>query len=224
MNPHKYILPVVISSLTMSSATAFATDSNIRLHKLTVKLKAYYEGDHKFDQKNNGDEKESQKILTEKISTKEILEGLVGEGVINSIKGWSLHLATNDDGEVIGTYISKNKNSPINVTQYFAASSGTTIMSYKREYNDKKDIDKGTVQYRSVSKVDINVDDVEVKTEGIVEVNTSFSDETGYEQEFVKSADFSDASGTIGDKGSPADGLVNGQLKAANGKEFTLNN
>ena len=223
MNPNKYILPVAIAALTMSSATVFATDANIRLHKLTVKLKAYYEGDYKFDKKNNGDEKESQKILTEKISVKEILEGLVGEGVINSIKGWSLHLATNDNGEVIGTYISKNKNSPINVTQYFAASTGTTIMSYKRQYNNKKDIDKGTAQYRSVSMIDINVDDVEVKTRGLAEVNTSFSDEIGHDQEFVKNAKFNDVNGTVGDKGSPADSLVNGSVNAATGKKFTLN-
>ena len=233
MNPHKYILPIAIASLTMSAATSVANagGSNVRLHKMTVSLKAEFEGDHKFDRKDNGDYKESQKILTMKISTKEILEGLVEEGVIGSIKGWSLHLATNDDAKIIGTYISKKNYAPINVSQYFGAGIDLEIEAYKSSYKNKTGIEKGDSTYKSMAYVMLDIDGFELEAGGILETKTSWSNETNGDgkfakiynsyEEFVKSAKFSGLSGEFEDDD---EGLVTGSIKAGSGKEFTVNN
>jgi len=227
MNPNKYILPIALAAFTMSTATSSAVEpstSVIRLHKLTVSLKAQYEGDYKLDKKNNGDEKESQKIQTKKISTKEILEGLVTEGVISSIQGWSLYLATNDNGEITGTYISKKANTPIDVSQYFDAYTTQSIEAFNTKYNAKRDVLSGSYTYKSLASVSLNMSSLSLLSSGIMETKTTISGEdlstdNPDVKELVKSSKISDLSGQFEGKN---EGLVTGSIKAGKGKDITV--
>lgn len=229
MKPNKYILPIAIASLTMSAhrVQADLVQDNGRSHKLTVSLKAHFEGAKKYDEKSNGDVKFSQKILTQKISNKEILEGLVNEGVIADIKGWSLILVTNNDADIVGIYIEKKNNVPIDVTQYFSAGSESEIESNNGKHNAKKAMTTVTTEKKSLGGIMFDIDDVMLEARGLLTRRTDFSkdEELEVEEEFVKDAKFSDMTGVFSDDAEEEEeeGLVTGSLKAAKGKKFTYN-
>jgi hypothetical protein len=229
MKTTRHILSTVIASLSMVGASAQAeplNEDNAREHKVTVSLKAFYEGPEEEDEKNNGDETYSQKILQMKISNKEILEGFVDENLIDDIKGWSIVLLTDNNAEIVGTFLTKKNNFPIDVTEYFEADGGPGIEEYKGKYSDKKDLDTGTATYMSLAALLLEISGVAIEVQGILEANTDFSQEGGDdEEEFVKTADFTNLSGIIEDPelGPDEEGLVTGSIKAAKGKKLTFN-
>lgn len=221
MNPTKHLFPIAIASLSMMGASAQAdlAEDNAREHKATISLKVSYEGGEDVTHKNNGDIHFSQKILTMKISNKEILQGLVEEGVIADIKGWSIIFITNDNAEVVGTYLTKKNNLPINITSYFSASSGPQIEAFKGKYIDSKDLESGTATYKSLASLMMDIDGVDIKVQGVMKSDTDFSDDGHTEEEFIKKADFTDLSGVMNED----EGLVTGSAKAAKGKKLTVN-
>jgi len=80
-------------------------------HNLTLNLQMVSEGPAEEKNGPAGNTSESKSFVIEKYSNKEILEDLKDSGVISSIKGWSIVLVTNEEGEVVGTRINK-KNTP----------------------------------------------------------------------------------------------------------------
>ncbi|MDF1712040.1 MAG: hypothetical protein P1U90_07350 [Akkermansiaceae bacterium] len=135
----KCITFTAVASFTMVGAItqAAAQEANARAHQLTTSLKIDVEGEEEVKNKDNGDSKWSQKVITQKVSNKEILEALVDAGVINDIKGWSIVLSSNDSAEVTGTWITKKKNTPINISEFFNANAtdDLTISSYKGKFS-----------------------------------------------------------------------------------------
>jgi len=223
-----YILPVAIVSLTMAVASVQAEDlpdNNARQHKLTTSLKVTYEGEEKTSEKNNGDETYVQKFVTAKISNKEILLVLVEDGVIADIKGWSIVLTTNDNAEITGTWITKKKNTPINISNYFdAASRGGSISSYKGKYTAKKNADSGNETTMDIAYLAMYTEPGELPVldvRGILTADTSYSFDYDLDtgEDFIEKATFTDLSGVAMD----GEGFVTGSIKAGKGKKFTVN-
>jgi hypothetical protein len=236
MKIQKYILPVALASFAMGTyAQADPAQDNLRSHQLTVSLKGHYEGEATSKHNNNGVLKSvTQKILTQKISNKQILEALVDNGLINSIKGWSLILVTDDEANIVGVFIDKKKNIPIDITQYFNANAGDDLTEVKGKYNSKKDVMTVDTKNKSLGSVSINFWDLSLNASGILNFNKhSVAEDTegeNLEEAFMTTADFSDLTGTlnrfveVGPHGDDAvDGLVTGSIKAAKGKAFTYN-
>lgn len=217
-----YILPAIIASLAItgpSSAQADLAEDNAREHKVTATLKVFYEGIEEVSQKNNGDIHYSQKIITKKVSNKEILEGLVEEGVIADIKGWSIILITGDNAQIVGTYITKKNNLPIDITSFFDASSGHQITAYKGKYIDKTESESGTATHKSLASLRMDIDGVELEVQGVLEADTEYFEDESTDEEFVKKAQFTDLSGSFNE----GEGLATGSVKVANGKKITIN-
>lgn len=205
----------------MAGASVQANEDNARQHKLTTSLKVAYEGEEKETEKNNGDMTWTRKIITMKISNKEILLGLVEEGVITDIKGWSIVLTTDDEAEVTGTWITKKKNTPINISEFFAAYSGPSIESYNAKYNAKKNTESATGTSMALASVIMDIDGVELEVDGTLTTDLSYSADLDAEteEEFIEKATFTDLSGDAND----GEGLVTGSIKAGKGKKFTVN-
>ena len=196
-------------------------DENAREHKTTVSLKTYYEGRESVDEKKNGDIQFSQKMLTKKISNKEILEGLVREGVISTISGWSIVLISGNSAELIGTFITKNSNTPIDISAYFGIYVRDISESYKGKHTAKKDSVKGTANSKAISDLVIDLNGIELEAQGLLDFKSEFFAEHDLDvgEEFIKSAKLNDLTGEYTHKY----GVVTGSVKASNGKKITIN-
>jgi hypothetical protein len=225
----KCITFTAVASFTMVGAItqAAAQEANARAHQLTTSLKIDVEGEEEVKNKDNGDSKWSQKVITQKVSNKEILEALVDAGVINDIKGWSIVLSSNDSAEVTGTWITKKKNTPINISEFFNANAtdDLTISSYKGKFSGKKDegSEKGAIT--ALSKVTMDIDGAKIEVDGTVKVEytANFFGSDGEGEAFITKATFENLSG-IFSADEDDEGLVTGSLKVKEGKRFTDNN
>ena len=176
--------------------------------------------------KDNGDSKWTQKIITQKVSNKEILEALVDEGVINDIKGWSIVLSSNDSAEITGTWITKKKNTPINISEFFdaKATDDLTVSSYKGKFSGKNDegSEKGNVT--ALAEVTMDIDGAKIQVNGTVKVDytANFFGDEGDGEAFITKATFENLAGIFSEE-EDDEGIVTGSLKIKAGKKFTDN-
>ncbi len=145
MRPINY-LPVAIAALAINSGgLAFAEFSETLEHKLTIALTESYEDDNVSKETGNG-YTDSQKIVKEKISNKEVLDFLEEQNVItDEIKGWSIVVRTYE-GEEQGFYLVKKGKDDINVSEYLYFNDGSDeVESYTETYaeNDTTGTTKG---------------------------------------------------------------------------------
>ncbi len=137
----------------------------------------------------------SQKLMTSKFSNKEMLEALLEEGgdiataMGGSIKGWSIILITNAEGDVLGTAITKKNAPPIDVTEYFGAEVGPAIQGITPKKNSVN------IQSVSLAKVSIDLDDLNTDLQGVLNVNSVYTEENESDMEVIQSANFTDLSG-----------------------------
>ena len=220
--------PVAVAALTMVGAItqAAAQENNARSHQLTTSLKIEVEGEEEVKDKDNGDSKWTQKIITQKVSNKEILEALVDEGVINDIKGWSIVLSSNDSAEITGTWITKKKNTPINISEFFdaKATDDLTVSSYKGKFSGKNDegSEKGNVT--ALAEVTMDIDGAKIQVNGTVKVDytANFFGDEGDGEAFITKATFENLAGIFSEE-EDDEGIVTGSLKIKAGKKFTDN-
>jgi hypothetical protein len=137
----------------------------------------------------------SQKLTTSKFSNKEMLTALLEEGgdiataMGGSIKGWSIILITNAEGDVVGTAITKKNAPPIDVTEYFGAEVGPAIQGITPKKNSVN------IQSVSLAQVSINLDDLNTDLQGVLNVNSVYTEENESDMEVIQSANFTDLSG-----------------------------
>jgi hypothetical protein len=137
----------------------------------------------------------SQKLMTTRFSNKEMLEALLGQDVDlanamgGSIKGWSIILITNAEGDVIGTAITKKNAAPIDVTEYFGATAGPAIQGITPSKNSLN------IQRVSLASVSIDLSDLTTDLQGVLNVNSVYTEENASFMEIIQSANFTDLSG-----------------------------
>lgn len=137
----------------------------------------------------------SQKLMTSRFSNKEMLEALLAEDAAlatamgGSIKGWSIILITNAEGDVIGTAITKKNANPIDVTEYFGAEMGPAIQGTTPK---KKSVN---IQKISLAKVYIDLDDLNTELQGVLNINSLYTEEDESFMEIIQSANFTDLNG-----------------------------
>ena len=241
----KSILSLAFATLAIAATNAHAgaqAQMNARQHNLTVALSLAYEGDYSEKPNNNGFT-ESRKLLTEKISNKELLQAFLDEDgdvafeMGYTIKGWSIVLITDDDADIIGTYLVKKGMESIDVTDYFYAEAGPTIDGYEGKYDLSKDLYTAKDQSVGLARLGIEIDDFATDLQGVLNVKSDYTDDDEDEFEFITTAAFTDLSGYFyvedeedDDVGFAAveideesvDGVVTGTINAATGKAITL--
>ena len=183
--------------------------------------------------------KRSQKLITSRFSNKEMLQALLAQNediasaMGGTIRGWSIVLITNSNGDVLGTAITKRNSPPIDVTQYFRAQMGPAIRGITAQEN--------STNVRSISLAQVSIELKELNTElrGILNVNSVMTsvDDSGTEK--IRSANFTDLNGYwspnyelpyIGeDDSSPIpmalgyNGIVSGTVSAGRPRTLILN-
>jgi hypothetical protein len=242
----KTILPLAFATLALAATNVQAgmqIPLNARQHNLTIALSLSYEGDYSEKPNSNG-YTESQKLETSKLSNKELLQAFLDEdGEVAyemgyTIKGWSIVLITDDDAEIVGTYLVKKDMESIDVTDYFYAESGPTIEGYQGKYEANKDLYTSKDQTVGLARLGIEVDDFATDLQGVLNVKSDYTDDDDFEFSFISTAAFTDLSGyfyldynneeaaileaTPVDIEESIDGVVTGTIKAANGKAITV--
>jgi hypothetical protein len=106
-----------------------------------------------------------------------------------SIKGWSIILITNAEGDVIGTAITKKNAAPIDVTEYFGATAGPAIQGITPSKNSLN------IQRVSLASVSIDLSDLTTDLQGVLNVNSVYTEENASFMEIIQSANFTDLSG-----------------------------
>jgi len=136
-----------------------------------------------------------QKLLTSRFSNKEMLEALLAEdaGIATamggSIKGWSIVLITNSEGDVVGTALTKKNTNPIDVTEYFGAEKGPEIQGATEKRNAVN------IQSVSLTRVSINLDELNTDLQGVLNINSLYKEGVESSTTTIQSAQFTDLSG-----------------------------
>lgn len=128
-------------------------------------------------------EEYGSKILTAKISNKEILEALVDEEVISSISGWSIVSASYNKGLArMGSgsefYIIKKGAEPINISEYMGvrylgaeATASNTITTYSgsidRVDTSTQETFAGVANGKSLVSVQLSFSDMSAQMQGV---------------------------------------------------------
>ena len=139
----------------------------------------------------------SQKLKTTKFSNKQMLEALMAqdgdieEAMGGSIKGWSLVLITNSEGDIVATALVKKNTPPIDVTEYFSAQAGPSIQAVKEKKNSV------AIQQVSLAEVEIDLDDLTTDLQGVLNIESIYKedDELEMSTETIQSVGFTDLSG-----------------------------
>jgi hypothetical protein len=220
----KAILPAAIASLAL---TAFVQASDYREHNLTISLRISTQENEKFKETNNG-YKASQRIVSERISNKEILEVLVDEGVIPEIRGWSLKVLTNGAGVIDGFYLTKKNHAAINVSAYFEYDIYFSIEAFKERFSENNSgKEKFDYDFNILGSgyLDIVIGDFYTDTCSLVTLigrETSRKDGSNVDSESVtRSASFENIVGEAYFDDEPY-GIVVGFVKAVEGKKTDL--
>jgi hypothetical protein len=122
-----------LTALAMASASA----QDFYQHGITLAIKGYAQGNEAYSESESASKNVytyKSKFVAGKFSNKEFLQALVSAEVISDIKGWSLSLVTDSNGNNRGLYIVKKGAEPINVSGY----AGFDRDEIAQEYNDKE--------------------------------------------------------------------------------------
>jgi hypothetical protein len=220
-----YQLPIAIASVAIATSNISAAQPRDgRIHNVTVSLEATFEGDYKTTAKDETDDvyEESVKIVTEKISNKQVLEALVDAEVITDIKGYSIVMLTNSETNITGIYLRKNKVVMDNITEYFDAQIAPMppIEGYKGSYRNNKgqDLYQSTDETITIGSVGFDIGGLSFSAQGLVQLKTEYTDDDGYETEFVKTGSFSDLTGHVNE----AAVIITGGIKAGEGAKYAF--
>ena len=223
-------LRLAIAALALGAslqANAVNGNGEYREHNVTVALKLFTESDEQFKETNNGF-KASQNIVSEKISNTEVLEALVEEGVIDEINGWSIKVLTYGAGEIVGIYLTKKNEDPVDVSDYFEYDVFFALQEYKEKL---KENNQGDETYEKTSNIlgtgylDLFIGDFNTDTFSIVKLaaRESFKEDgDDIESEAVtKKASFEKIVGEAYEDEEPF-GVIEGSIKAGEGKQTDL--
>jgi len=181
-----------IAALTLASSHAFAQVDKAYEHGVTLTLTEYSEGEVKETNSVNSSREvntEKSTFVTRKFSNKQFLEGLVEDGLISSISGWSLKVIFTTDGEFIDLFIVKKGTNPINVSEYIGFDTFDVVEEYSEtetEYTNGNFTDKGTWNERGYSEVFVDVPGFDTMLDGAYYSKHSYNYEENVVQEFVK--------------------------------------
>jgi len=192
----KLLLPTAIASM-LSIGNAFAgMTAPVETYQHTLTYSLSLSSEERMGPVPMGKViSKSQKLMTTRFSNKEMLEALLEQdediaiAMGGSIKGWSIILITNSEGDVLGTAITKKNKSPIDVTEYFGAEMGPAIQGITPTKNSV------FVQSVSLARVSIGLNDLTTDLQGVLNVNTVYTEESESSKEIIQSAHFTDLSG-----------------------------
>lgn len=204
-------------------------DGALYEHGLSINLQLISEGAYSRTTSTNGNYTESQKILTKKLSNKEILEALKADGLITSITGWSIVLITNDDGEVVGTRINKRNTPSIDISDYFSAKEKFSVQAYNGRYVANKRLYQAVGQSVTLAEVEIEIDDFQATAQGVLNANylesgedrmvavSARGDKRLSNTEIIQNATFTNLTGEFEDDGAEdffVEGIMTGSVVA----------
>ncbi|HVJ47046.1 MAG TPA: hypothetical protein VM511_11710 [Luteolibacter sp.] len=118
----KSVIYAGIGALALSASSVFA-QGQVNQHNVTINLKVTFEGPEQYKETETSSkytETSKSKFVVGKFSNKEFLEALVEDGLISEIKGWSVVLLVDQDGDEISLFITKKNTSPIDVSDYLS--------------------------------------------------------------------------------------------------------
>jgi len=196
-----------LAALAMASS---ASAQDLFKHGVTLSIKGYAQGDETNTESVSSSKTvytSKSKFLVGKFSNKDFLQSLVSAEVIADIKGWSLNLITDSNGEKRGLYIVKKGVAPINVSSY--AGFNTEEVAYEQTYKEVdftngNETDDSTWTERGLSSVFIDVPGFSAELNGSYRSSHSYkyswnsAQEIEIEVEKLKSATFSDLVGVLG--------------------------
>lgn len=193
----KLFLPLCIASI-LSSGKSSAQPSVIvetYQHSLTYALTLSTREDESEVRTASVAVKRSQKLVTSRFSNKEMLEALLSQSeemasaMGGTIRGWSIVLITNSQGDVVGTAITKRNSPPIDVTRFFSAQVGPAIRGITEQKNS------ANVRSISLAEVSIELNALNTELRGVLNVNSVLTtvDDSGTER--IRTANFTDLSG-----------------------------
>jgi hypothetical protein len=221
-------LKVAIASLALAAyGHANGIEDEYREHNVTIALKLSTEGEEKFEENNNGF-KASQKIVTQKISNKQLLEALVEEGVIDSIKGWSIKALTSGS-KIAGFFLVKKNHDPVDISEYFDYDVSFVLEQYKEKLKETDNVEKYENHYHILATgyFDLLIGDFSTETNCLVTVSGREyykGQEVKVESEsaeWIKKAAFEKIVGEAYEDDEPF-GVIEGSVKAGEGKKTDL--
>ncbi|MFZ9936137.1 MAG: hypothetical protein ACO3JG_03665 [Luteolibacter sp.] len=221
-------LCVAAASIALAAnveANGFSGD--YREHNVTIALKLSMEADQNYQETQNG-YKASQKIVTEKVSNRQILEALREEGVIDDIKGWKIKALTSGAGNVVGIFLTKKNEDPIDVSEFCDLKIHYVLEAYAerlKENNQGDDDYEKKFNILGTGSLDISIGDFRTDTCGIVKLAAKESyKEDG--EDFVsmsvtKKASLENIVGEALEEDEPF-GVIEGSMKAGEGRATDL--
>lgn len=138
-----------IGALALSASSVFA-QGQVNQHNVTINLKVTFEGpvQYKTTESSSKDTWSSKsKFVVGKFSNKEFLEALVEDGLISDIKGWSVVLLVDQDGDPISLFITKKNTSPIDVSDYLDYDNDYVVSEW-----DYKEVEYSNGDYEETDK------------------------------------------------------------------------
>ena len=186
------LLPLAIVALAANGANAQNTPDEFQ-HALTVSLIVSSEGklnDQSSTKNGVLTELFSNAIVSEKISNKEILDSMVKDGVIQSVKGWSLAVST-EDGEIVEYQLVKKGQDSIDVSDYFDSQVNDTISSVKGKIaTGDETLGNSSARIMALGSFGLYLPTTEVLTYGLYNANSTFIVDTqkNIEQSILSSA------------------------------------
>lgn len=191
-NEIKNTLPLAIVALATNGANAQNTPDKFK-HALTVSLIVSSEGklnDQSSTKNGVLTEVFSNAIVSEKISNKEILDSMVKDGVIQSVKGWSLAVST-EYGEIVEYQLVKKGQDSIDVSGYFASQVNDTISSVKgKTVTGDETLGNSSARIMALGSFGLHLPTTEVLTNGLYNADSTFIVDTQkkIEQSILSSA------------------------------------
>jgi hypothetical protein len=220
-----YQLPIAIASVAIATSNISAAQApEGRIHNVTVSLEATFEGVFKTTAKDETDDvyEESVKIVTEKISNKQVLEALKDDGLITEIKGYSIVMLTDSDADILGVWLRKDKELVENISGYFDADIAPVppIEGYKGSYKNNKgqNLYQSTDDTITLGSVGFEIAGLSFSAQGLVQLKTAYTDDDGNETTFVKTGSFSDLTGPVNE----APVIITGGIKAGEGAKYAF--
>jgi hypothetical protein len=227
-----------IAVLTLASSHAFAQATKAYEHGVTLTLTEYSEGEVKETNSVNSSREvntEKSTFVTSKFSNKQFLDGLVEDGLISSISGWSLKLIVSQEGGLPVLYIVKKGTDPIDVSDYIGFETYDVVEEYSEtetEFTNGNFTDKGTWNERGYSEVFVDVPGFDTMLDGAYYSKHSYSYEDNVVQEFEKedvkllSANLYSFVGVNTDTEDEIESFVEGSAAVGSGKlvDFIISN
>lgn len=221
-------LKVALTSLALAiHGQANGLTQEYREHNVTVALKLSTEEDEKFEETNNKGFKASQKIVTQKISNKQLLEALVEEEVIDDIQGWSIKALTYGSGEIAGFFLTKKNHDPIDISEAFEYDVSLALEEYKEQLKETGKGEKYENDFKILGTGYLNlvIGDFSTDTRCIVKVSAKEEykeeGESSQSAAFVKTAAFENIVGEAYEDEEPF-GVIEGSVKAGKGKKTDI--